>query len=228
MTVLSTKERILNSTEELVAESGFCELTMRQISTHANTNLAAINYHFGSKQSLINHMLERRLDTLFSMRLKRLDELENGSQQPCLLRQVLEAFIEPALVISNDQRMGGRRFMKILARAYAERSEFLHDLLTSRYADTIKRFASAIERACPHLDPQTVFWRFHFIMGSLTYVMADFGAASKTSHMDEKTFFATCSQQLVNFALASLSVENPQSECPEVADSAALTADQNA
>jgi len=204
MTVLSTKERILNSTEELVAESGFCDLTMRQISTHANTNLAAINYHFGSKQSLINHMLERRLDTLFEMRLKRLDELENGSRQPCLLRQVLKAFIEPALVISNDDRMGGQRFMKILARAYAERSEFLHDLLSSRYADVVKRFAAAIERACPQLDEQTVFWRFHFIIGALTYVMADFGAASKTSHMSEQEFFSTCSRQLVDFAEAAL------------------------
>lgn len=213
MTVLSTKERILNSTEALVAESGFCDLTMRQISNHANTNLAAINYHFGSKQSLINHMLERRLDTLFDMRLKRLDELENGSHQPCLIKQVLEAFIEPALVISNDDRMGGQRFMKILARAYAERSEFLHQLLSSRYADTIKRFASAIERACPHLSTQTVFWRFHFIMGALTYVMADFGAASKTSHMTEQEFFSTCSHQLVDFSLAALSCESPPPDC---------------
>ncbi len=213
MTVLSTKERILNSTEELVAESGFCDLTMRQISTHANTNLAAINYHFGSKQSLINHMLERRLDTLFEMRLKRLDELENGSEQPCLLRQVLKAFIEPALVISNDERMGGQRFMKILARAYAERSDFLHELLSSRYANVIKRFAAAIERACPPLDEQTVFWRFHFIIGALTYVMADFGAASKTSHMSEQEFFATCNHQLVDFAEAALSAPRRLSEC---------------
>ncbi len=218
MTVLSTKERILNSTEELVAESGFCELTMRQISHHAKTNLAAINYHFGSKQSLINHMLERRLDTLFEMRLKRLDELENGSDRPCVLKQVLEAFIEPALVISNDEHMGGQRFMKILARAYAERSEFLHALLSSRYAAVIKRFANAIERACPHLQTNTIFWRFHYIMGALTYVMADFGAASKTSHMTEQEFFATCSRQLVNFSLAALSTEEPIVSSPSGSD----------
>jgi AcrR family transcriptional regulator len=204
MTVLSTKERILNTTEKLISEKGFSGISLRTISTHAKTNLAAVNYHFGNKEKLIEMMLERRLDILFELRINLLDELESGSSKPCNLKHILKAFIAPALTMSNDNHQGGKRFMLVLARAYAEKSEFLHSLLSKRYADIIKRFAQSIQRATPHLDENVVFWRFHFIMGSLIYVMADFGASTKTSDLSESDYFNLCCNELIEFALASL------------------------
>ncbi len=204
MTVLSTKEKILNTTEKLISEKGFSGISLRTISTHAKTNLAAVNYHFGNKDKLIEMMLERRLDTLFELRVNLLDELESGSVKPCNLKHVLKAFIAPALTMSNDKHQGGKRFMLVLARAYAEKSEFLHSLLSKRYANIIKRFAQSIQRASPHLSESTVFWRFHFIMGSLIYVMADFGASTKTSDLSESDYFNLCCNELIEFALASL------------------------
>lgn len=203
MTVLSTKERILNTTEKIISEAGFSKISLRSISNEAKTNLAAVNYHFGNKEKLIEMMLERRLDNLFQLRMKLLDELESGSNEPCNLDQVLNAFIAPALIMSNDSHQGGKQFMQVLAKAYAEKSEFLHGLLSKRYASDIKRFAVAIQRACPKLDERVIFWRFHFIMGSLIYVMADFGAASIQSQLTESEYFNTCCKELINFALSA-------------------------
>lgn len=205
MTVLSTKERILNTTEKIISEKGFSSISLRGISTIAKTNLAAVNYHFGNKEKLIEKMLERRLDNLFELRLSLLDDLEAGSTNPCNQKHVLKAFIAPALTMSNDNHQGGKRFMQVLARAYAEKSDHLHDLLSKRYAGVIKRFATAIQRTCPHLDEQVVFWRFHFIMGSLIYVMADFGASSRTSDLSESEYFNICCNELIDFAICSLS-----------------------
>ncbi|MCF6288213.1 MAG: TetR/AcrR family transcriptional regulator [Proteobacteria bacterium] len=205
MTVLSTKERILNTTEKLIADKGFSGISLRTISTTSKTNLAAVNYHFGNKEKLIERMLERRLDNLFELRLSLLDELEAGSDKPCNLKQILHAFIAPALTMSNDNHQGGKRFMEVLARAYAEKSTFLHGLLTKRYANVIKRFALAIQRSCPNLDEKILFWRFHFIMGSLIYVMADFGASSRMSSLSETEYFNLCCDELINFATQSLS-----------------------
>ncbi len=204
MTVLSTKERILNTTEKLISEKGFSSISLRTISSNAKTNLAAVNYHFGNKEKLIEMMLERRLDNLFQLRINLLDKLESGSSKPCNLKQVLEAFIAPALTMSNDNHQGGKRFMRVLARAYAEKSEYLHSLLSKRYAEVIKRFAIAIQRTSPHLDEKTVFWRFHFIMGALIYVMADFGASSRANELSETEYFNICCNELIDFALCSL------------------------
>ena len=205
MTVLSTKERILNTTEKIISEKGFSSISLRTISTNAKTNLAAVNYHFGNKEKLIEMMLERRLDNLFQLRINLLDELEAGTTKPCNLKQILEAFIAPALTMSNDNHQGGKRFMQVLARAYAEKSEYLHTLLSKRYADVIKRFAIALQRACPDLDDKVVFWRFHFIMGSLIYVMADFGASSMSTELSESEYFNICCNELIDFSISSLS-----------------------
>jgi AcrR family transcriptional regulator len=204
MTVLSTKERILNTTEKIISEKGFSSISLRTISANAKTNLAAVNYHFGNKEKLIEMMLERRLDNLFQLRINLLDNLESGSSQPCNLKQVLDAFISPALTMSNDNHQGGQRFMKVLARAYAEKSEYLHTLLSNRYAEVIKRFAIAISRTCPQLEEKTIFWRFHFIMGSLVYVMADFGASSRAEGLTDAEYFNICCKELIDFALCSL------------------------
>jgi AcrR family transcriptional regulator len=204
MTVLSTKERILNTTEKIISEKGFSSISLRTISANAKTNLAAVNYHFGNKEKLIEMMLERRLDNLFQLRINLLDKLESGSTEPCNLKQVLDAFIAPALTMSNDNHQGGQRFMKVLARAYAEKSEYLHTLLSNRYAEVIKRFASAISRTCPKLEEKVIFWRFHFIMGSLVYVMADFGASSRANELTDAEYFNICCKELTDFALCSL------------------------
>jgi AcrR family transcriptional regulator len=113
MSVLSTKERILNTTEKLISEKGFNSISLRTISTNAKTNLAAVNYHFGNKEKLIEMMLERRLDNLFQLRISMLDKLDSRTAQPCNLKQVLEAFISPALTMSNDNHQGGKRFMQV-------------------------------------------------------------------------------------------------------------------
>lgn len=204
MTVLSTKERILNTTEKIISEEGFSGISLRAISSRAETNLAAVNYHFGNKEKLIEDVLDRRLDNLFELRINMLDKLESGSDSPCNLKQVMEAFIAPALTMSSDNHQGGKRFMQVLARAYAEKSDYLHELLSKKYAKVIKRFATAIQRAAPHLSEQVVFWRFHFIMGSLVYVMADFGASSRTGEMSESQYFNTCCKELIDFAVCAL------------------------
>ncbi len=205
MTTLSTKERILNSTEKLIAEHGFAELSIRKISLKAHTNLAAINYHFGNKEQLINQVLERRLNNLFEVRMKMLHDLNQGDEKlACNLEQILHAFIAPALYMINDEHQGGKVFMKVLARAYAEQSDSLHDLLAKRYTPIIKEFAEAIHLACPELPKNTIFWRFHFIIGALTYAMGDFGASSMAKQMPEAEYFNKSVEELIQFAVASL------------------------
>lgn len=206
MSTLSTKERILNSTEKLIAAHGFSELSIRKISQQAHTNLAAINYHFGNKQQLIDQVLERRLNNLFDIRKNMLDELNQGEpDKVCNLEQILHAFIAPALFMINDEHQGGRIFMQVLARAYAEQSEALHDLMKDRYTPIIKEFAEAIGLACPELPRETIFWRFHFIIGALTYTMGHFGATSVARQMPEEEYFEKSVAELIEFAKASLS-----------------------
>src|SRR5690242_14918734 len=144
----STKQRILEAAEDLFARHGFAGASLRQVTAAANVNLAAVNYHFGSKDRLIEEVFRRRLDELNARRLAALKRVlakpEHG------LEDVLAAFIKPALEMSLD-RSGGPAFVRVLARAYAEHNERLRKFLSDNYGHVLKEFATAFGALLPKL-----------------------------------------------------------------------------
>lgn len=95
----STKDRILGAAEELFAQHGFAGTSLRQVTSHADVNIAAVNYHFGSKENLVNEVFRRRMDEMTAARLGQLEQAR--SSQPGDLRAVLAAFVEPALALDR-------------------------------------------------------------------------------------------------------------------------------
>ncbi|MGE4359676.1 MAG: TetR/AcrR family transcriptional regulator, partial [Lysobacteraceae bacterium] len=97
----STKQRILDVAEALFAEHGFAGTSLRLVTSQAEVNLAAVNYHFGSKDNLITEVFRHRMDAMSQARLER---LEHARKVPnVVLEEVLRAFIEPALALSLDR-----------------------------------------------------------------------------------------------------------------------------
>jgi AcrR family transcriptional regulator len=167
-----TKARILDAAEDIFIECGFEAMSLRQITSRADVNLAAVNYHFGSKEALIHAMLARRLDKLNVERLKLLERFDSllGDRLTC--EHVLGAMFIPALRLSRDPRAGGPAFLRLLGRAYTDPSAFIHDFLNGHYADVAERFFSAFQRALPHLPREELGWRLHFAIGALSGVLA--------------------------------------------------------
>ena len=167
-----TKSRILDAAETLFIECGYEAMSLRQITSRAEVNLAAVNYHFGSKESLIHSMLSRRLDRLNQERLKLLDRFDEmlGARLTC--EHVLGAMFIPALRLSRDPRVGGKAFLRLLGRAYTDPSAFIRDFLNAHYASVAVRFFDAFQRALPHLPREELGWRLHFAIGALSGVLA--------------------------------------------------------
>jgi len=167
-----TKARILDTAETLFIECGYEALSLRQITSRAEVNLAAVNYHFGSKETLIHSMLSRRLDRLTDERLKLLDRFERmlGARLTC--EHVLGAMFIPALRLSRDPGVGGKAFLRLLGRAYTDQSAFIRDFLSAHYEPVAVRFFDAFQRALPHLPREELGWRLHFAIGALSGVLA--------------------------------------------------------
>jgi AcrR family transcriptional regulator len=167
-----TKTRILDAAETLFIECGYEAMSLRQITSKAEVNLAAVNYHFGSKESLMHAMLSRRLDLLNQERLKLLDRFDSllGPRVTC--EHVLGAMFIPALRVSRDPRVGGKAFLRLLGRAYTDPSSFIRDFLNAHYASVAVRFFDAFQRALPHLPREELGWRLHFAIGALSGVLA--------------------------------------------------------
>ncbi len=182
-----TKSRILDAAEALFMEHGFEATSLRLITTAANVNLAAANYHFGSKEELFQAVFTRRLDPLNRDRVARLTAYEaaaaaNNQAHPLTCEKILSAMFIPALTLARDQERGGQNFLRLLGRAYADPAPFIREFLSSQYAEMIARFRAAFGRALPHIPREEVSWRLHFVMGALSFTLAGTDVLKMIAH----------------------------------------------
>ncbi|HSF47805.1 MAG TPA: TetR/AcrR family transcriptional regulator [Burkholderiales bacterium] len=166
-----TRYRILDAAEELFMRHGFEGTTLRQITAAAKVNLAAVHYHFGSKEVLMQAVLTRRLDPMNQERVRLLDESE-AQGKPLTCEKILSAMFIPALKLARDRERGGNNFLKLLGRAYSDPAPFIRDFLSEQYRPMITRYKAAFAKALPHLPKQELTWRLHFTMGAISTALA--------------------------------------------------------
>lgn len=195
----STKDRILGAAEALFAQNGFAGTSLREVTSRADVNIAAVNYHFGSKENLVNEVFRRRMDDMSQRRLERLHSALQA--QPGDLEAVLSAFVEPALALAQD-RHGGGAFIRVIARAYVEKNDSLRKFLSDQYGHVLREFAKAIAGCVPTLSKEELYWRLDFLAGALTYAMADFGMIKRHANVSESAHRARVARELIRFSAA--------------------------
>jgi AcrR family transcriptional regulator len=164
-----TCTRILDAAEELFMQHGFEGTSMRQLTARAGVNLAAVNYHFGSKHALIEAVFRRRLDPMNAERIAELERLEAGGNfSP---ESIIRAFVGPSLRMIEDAK-GGRNFIRLLGRTYTEPAKTVRALIGQMYGPAMARYKSALERALPQMPRDELVWRMHFMFGTLAYTLA--------------------------------------------------------
>ena len=170
-----TVTRILDAAEELFAEKGFSETSLRMITTKAKVNLAAVNYHFGSKKELVQAVFGRFL-TPFTHKLdKELDKLSELKAEPNfndvlgVLVKTMLVGVEPSV---RDKKLSV--FMRLLGLAYTQAQAHLRRFLFANYAVTYRRFINYLKQAHPDLSSREIFWRIHFAIGSVVFTMSSF------------------------------------------------------
>ena len=200
-----TRERILDAAEVLFMEHGFDGTSMRMITVQAAVNLAAVNYHFGSKELLIQDVFRRRLTDLNNGRLAALDALERqAGDAPVKPSRIVDAFFGTALRMAADVDGGGHTFMRLLGRTYTEPNEFVRKFLAEEYAECVERFLAALYRALPEVDRHEILWRFHFMMGAMSYAIAGTGALQLVTGKFDDENPSRLAPRLMSFLLGGL------------------------
>ncbi len=171
MTAHDTKERILDAAEALFADQGFDATSLRAITAQAGVNLAAVNYHFGSKEILVERVLARRLEPLNSERLSLLDRVLDRPGGPTL-EQVLECFYGPTLRMAAAEDTGSRRFMQMFGRTFTEPGGRLRELFAAQFREVASRFGEALHGCLPGLPRGELAWRMHFMVGALAHTVS--------------------------------------------------------
>jgi AcrR family transcriptional regulator len=209
------RERILNAAERLFMQHGFDGSSIRMVTNEAGVNLAAANYHFGSKEALMQEVLRRRLGGLNQERLRRLDEEEvKAGGKPLKPSVIVDCFFGTLLRVASDHKAGGETFLRLLGRTYTEPSAFIRTLMSSEYADVLDRYKEALFRSLPDVPKAEIVWRFHFMLGATSYAIAgtdslhlvtDWQVVEGAEHQDENLL-----PRLMSFLLGGLRAPLPQ------------------
>ena len=158
-----TKTRILDAAEKLFGKKGFEATSLRDITAEAQVNLAAVNYHFQSKDSLIDAVIARRIEPVNQRRLQMLEEA--GSDPT--LENILRAFLAPVLELNEEA------VVPLMGRVLAESNQFFLDRVYKKHLQPVgRRFSEQLAKAVPDLPVSERLWRLYFTAGVMTHIMS--------------------------------------------------------
>jgi AcrR family transcriptional regulator len=175
-----TRASILEAAERLYAERGFADVTLRDIVAAANVNLAAVNYHFGSKDELIAELFVTRSLATNRERLNELKTAEALGGGRADIEAILRALVGPTLrgcLGPDNERSTAARFM---IRASIESVPPIRRI-KNREIDHLRKFAAAMRRSLPDCGDADLYWGLHFALAMAHQTIRDSERLTKLS-----------------------------------------------
>lgn len=174
----ATVQRILDTAVELFAKQGFEQVSVRDITTAAGVNLASVNYHFGSRDALVQAVAERYLTPLCRDMERQLDDFE-ASDEKLDLETLLELLISAMLKAVEQDSQGISLFMRLLSQAYMSSDSSLRAFMDRRYGRSFRRLLDQFGLQLPELSQSEFYWRCHFLVGSAVLPLARYSLLSE-------------------------------------------------
>ena len=174
MAHIDTKKRILDAAEKLFAQQGFYATSLRMLTKEAGVNLAAVNYHFGSKEELIKAVIGRRMLPLNKMRLERLQNIKDSASvegRPPDIKEILLAFIEPTFEFRKSGK-GAQDFISMISRAFSDPRDTVRKLFLNMVGPVFQLLFELLCEALPSLPKNIVYWRLNFMIGAMAHAMS--------------------------------------------------------
>lgn len=176
-------DRILAAAETLFAAKGF-DISLREITSLAQVNLAAVNYHFGSKTNLTEMLFDRVSSQVNSKRLEDLGRIikdaELAGQRPDLDAIIL-AFIRPYL----ERSEGGPLLARLILQHRIEPSDLTRQIIKTHFDPMASSFIEAFRLAVPSVDPAAFFWRYVFMVGTVVLTVTDSGTGNRLERLSD-------------------------------------------
>ena len=166
----ATRARLLAAAETLFAERGSHATSVRDLAAKAGVNLAAVCYHFGSKERLLVEALAGQVRPLNERRLAALDAVLAGPGKPDLAA-ILEAFARAMVEEALADGGRGQKLHRLLSRAFAEADEVASACFREELLPVARRFLAAIRKARPGLSPEKAALGLAFYAGCTVHIL---------------------------------------------------------
>lgn len=144
----------MDAAERLFAERGIDAVSLRTVNAKAGYSAAALHYHFGSRDGLIQALFERAQPSMIACCKRMLDELHTYADPP--LERIVEALVRPLSAGLTGEITGGDYRLRFLMRLYFDRSPYMARM----HQQSLEAFLPLLRRALPRLDDRTLQQRW--------------------------------------------------------------------
>lgn len=166
------KLRLIESAEKLFAEKGFEAVSVRDITKEAGANVAAVNYHFGSREGLVVAVVSRYMIPVSQARLASLERAErNGGG----VEEIIAAFVRPTVELVNKSELTEKLYGQLVGRIFTEPLVELPGDLEQTAKTVVERFTKALHKLLPDVPVEELVWRLHFVVGGLIHLLTHSG-----------------------------------------------------
>ena len=197
-----TRSEIVRAAEQLFAEKGFRAMTLRDVTRKACVNLAAVNYHFGSKRQLMLAVIRNRFEPINLERLKQLDALiVTHAPDPIPVDAIFGALFRPLFESANAEN--DQALMQMIGRAITEPADFIRTIHKEFFTELSLRFMTELQRSCPHLSVATQQYRFFMAISTMIGAIIEQVLLQELSDGTlDTTDLETIADELVAFTVA--------------------------
>ncbi len=167
-----TKRKIISAANALFAEKGFEAVSLREITALAGANVAAVNYHFGNKEQLIDEVIVQHVLPVIEERMRLLkDSKKSSNGKPISIESILNAFIRPFLTVMNNSGQSKALFCKLSGRCMSDRGGDLPARAVKEFVAMLKEFTHTLQETIPQLPAKVLLWRLHFSFGVVAHTL---------------------------------------------------------
>lgn len=216
-----TRERILDAAEQLFAEQGISGTSLRALTRAADVNLAAVHYHFGSKEGLLDAVVERRAAPLNAERIAELDRIEReAAGSPPEVEELLYAFFTAGIRRLRENPGEGERMSRLIARLDAQPPEVVEPLYRKHFGEVGRRFVEALHCALPEISKEIIADRYRFTAGCLSFLFSgNFDLDVVPGHPPHSTTDEEKVTQVIAFLAGGLRAPAPSKRAPSDSNS---------
>lgn len=205
---VDTKWKVIAAATELFATKGMENVSLRELTAAAGVNLAAVNYHFGSKDALCEAVLDSLAASINERRLAHLskvvDDAESAGVAP-QLEAILDTFMQPYLSADHE----GALLAQLVLKHRINPSDMTTRIVRRHFDPLAREYIAAFAKACPQVDPSAFYWRYMFMAGVVIMTSTDRSRTNRISTISMGKFDgsdpSTLHRSLMAFLVAAIS-----------------------